>query len=207
MGGESTINKDGMNAFEKIIKRLFDIIGAFVGLIVTSPLFLLVYILQKVVDGGPAFFRQERIGMGGKRFKIIKFRTMLLCAEDEGPQLAQKNDARLTCFGKFLRAHHLDELPQLINVLKGDMSFVGYRPEREYFIKQIMELRPDYQDLFLIRPGVTSYATLHNGYTSTMDKMITRLDMDLVYLRNRSLLGDIKIIFETLFSVVEGKHF
>lgn len=130
---------------------------------------------------------------------------MKVTAEDDGPQLAQEQDDRLTSVGRFLRLHHLDELPQLINVLAGDMSFVGYRPEREYFIKQIMELRPDYSDLYISRPGVTSNATLHNGYTDTMEKMIRRLDMDLEYLHTRNLMTDLSIIGETLGLVVGGK--
>ncbi|MBQ8676085.1 MAG: sugar transferase [Bacteroidaceae bacterium] len=197
--------KDGMTACERGVKRTFDAIGAFVGLICTSPVFLVIAIAQKVEGEGPVFYRQERVGRHGKHFKIWKFRTMKVTAEDDGPQLAQEQDDRLTRVGRFLRLHHLDELPQLINVLTGDMSFVGYRPEREYFIKQIMELRPDYSDLYISRPGVTSNATLHNGYTDTMEKMIRRLDMDLEYLHTRNLMTDLSIIGETLGLVVGGK--
>lgn len=199
--------KDGMNIFQRVVKRAFDIIGALIGLICSSPVILIIYILQKRESRGPVLFRQERIGKGGKPFKIVKFRTMKINAEEDGPQLACQGDSRLTCIGKILRAHHLDELPQLWNVLVGDMSFVGYRPEREFFIRQIMEHRPDYEQLYVSRPGVTSDATLHNGYTDTMDKMITRLDMDLNYLRNRSLWLDVKIITETLLSILVGKKF
>ena len=198
---------DGMNSTQKCLKRVFDFIGSVAGLLITSPVFLAVAIAQKVEGEGSVFYRQGRIGKGGKPFEIIKFRTMKVTAEDEGPQLAQEEDDRLTGVGRFLRMHHLDELPQLINVFKGDMSFVGYRPERQYFIDQITELRPDYVNLYISRPGVTSDATLHNGYTDTMDKMIVRLDMDLDYLRNRSLWGDTKIIGETLWSVIGGKKF
>lgn len=194
-----------MTACEKVVKRTFDAIGAFVGLICTSPVFLVIAIAQKVEGEGPVFYRQERIGYHGKKFKIWKFRTMTVTAEDDGPQLAQEKDDRLTKVGRFLRLHHLDELPQLINVLTGDMTFVGYRPEREYFIKQIMELRPDYSDLYISRPGVTSNATLHNGYTDTMEKMIRRLDMDLDYLKKRNLMTDLTIIGETLGLVIGGK--
>ena len=194
-----------MTACEKVVKRTFDAIGAFVGLICTSPVFLVIAIAQKVEGEGPVFYRQERIGYHGKKFKIWKFRTMTVTAEDDGPQLAQEKDDRLTKVGRFLRLHHLDELPQLINVLTGDMTFVGYRPEREYFIKQKMELRPDYSDLYISRPGVTSNATLHNGYTDTMEKMIRRLDMDLDYLKKRNLMTDLTIIGETLGLVIGGK--
>ena len=127
---------------------------------------------------------------------------MVVDAERDGvPQLEQDDDPRLTEFGKVLRKRHLDELPQIWNVLKGDMSFVGYRPERQYFIDKIMLHNPDYQLLYQSMPGVTSLATIENGYTDTMEKMLKRLDMDLDYLRNRSLGLDIKIIFKTLFNI------
>lgn len=178
------------------------------GIIALSPLFLIIYISLKLSGSGPVIFSQERLGLHGKPFKIYKYRTMIKNSESNGvPQLAEENDERLTRVGRFLRAHHLDELPQLWNVLKGDMAFVGYRPEREYFISMIMERRPDYKDLFAIRPGVTSMATLYNGYTNTIEKMIRRLDMDLEYLHNQSLWTDIKIITNTFFSIVFGKRF
>lgn len=207
MATHSNNIKDGMNLFERGVKRTIDIIGALLGLIITSPVFLIIVIMQKREGEGPVFFNQERIGKGGKPFTIHKFRTMKVEAEAGGPQLAQEADERLTNVGKCLRAHHLDELPQMWNVLKGDMSFVGYRPEREFFIKQIIELRPDYVELYACRPGVTSDATLHNGYTDTMDKMVKRLDMDLNYLKTRSLWVDTKIIAETFCSIIGGKLF
>lgn len=203
---ENTI-QDGMNSFERGVKRAFDIVGSLLGLIFTSPLFLAIAIAQKAEGEGPILYKQERIGLHGNHFYIHKFRTMKVAAETEGPQLAQDEDSRLTNVGRYLRSHHLDELPQLINVFLGDMTFVGYRPEREYFIKQILEQRPDYVKLYISRPGVTSNATLHNGYTDTMDKMIKRLDMDLSYLKNRTLLLDFKIIGETLYSIAGGKKF
>ncbi len=146
--------------------------------------------------------------MHGKPFHIYKFRTMIQKSESDGvPRLAQKNDERLTRIGRFLRAHHLDELPQLWNVFIGDMSFVGYRPERQYFIDQIMALRPDYAELYSLRPGVTSMATLNNGYTDTMEKMIRRLDMDLEYLHNQSFWLDTKILAKTFLRIVFGRKF
>ena len=187
-------------------KRLFDIIGAVVGLILLSPLYLIIFLGLKLTCKGPAFFVQERIGKGGKPFEIYKFRTMIVNNENNGvPLLTEADDERLTKFGKWLRSHHLDELPQLWNVLKGDMSFVGYRPERQYFINQIMALRPDYAELYQIRPGITSEATIHNGYTNTMEKMIRRLDMDLAYLHNQSIATDAKIVAETLLSIITAK--
>ena len=196
---------DNMNAFERGVKRAFDMIGALLGLIILSPVFLIIYVMQKIEGEGPAIFSQDRIGKGGKPFKIFKFRTMIVESEVDGPCLAQKDDDRLTSVGRILRAYHLDELPQLWNVFIGDMSFVGYRPEREYFIKKIMAKNSDYELLYCSRPGVTSDATIHNGYTDTMEKMLKRLDMDLNYLRHRTLGLDIKIIFETIFSIGRGK--
>ena len=210
MRASTTENEDidGMNSFQRGLKRIGDILGSAIGLVLLSPLFVVIYIMQKIEGEGPVLFRQERIGLGGKPFYIYKFRTMTVEAEKGGiPKLAEKKDERLTKVGRFLREHHLDELPLLWNVLKGDMSFVGYRPERQYFIDQIVAHNPDYVLLYCSRPGVTSYATLYNGYTDTMDKMLMRLDMDLHYLRHRSLAMDMKIIFKTFFSVFSGKKF
>lgn len=187
-------------------KRLLDIVGACVGLVALSPVYLIIYIILRVSCPGPAFYRQERVGKHGRKFLICKFRTMVVNTEDDGvPQLAEENDDRLTKPGRFLRERHLDELPQLWNVLVGDMSFVGYRPERQYFIDKIMELRPDYAELYAIRPGITSMATIYNGYTNTMEKMIRRLDMDLDYLHHRSILLDTKIVVTTFFAIFFGK--
>ena len=193
-------NIDGMSGMERALKRVGDVLGALVLLVVLSPVFLYIYIRQRWTASGPVIYSQERVGRGGKPFRIYKFRTMVVDAERDGvPQLEQDDDPRLTEFGKVLRKRHLDELPQIWNVLKGDMSFVGYRPERQYFIDKIMLHNPDYQLLYQSTPGVTSLATIENGYTDTMEKMLKRLDMDLDYLRNRSLGLDIKIIFKTLF--------
>lgn len=200
--------KDGMNAFERAIKRFFDIICSFLGLVILSPVFLIVYIMLRIQRDGSVIFSQERIGYKGKPFRIYKFRTMRVDSERDGePQLASKGDERLTKVGRFLREHHLDELPQLFNVLKGDMSFVGPRPERQYFIDKIRKENPDYDYVFLMRPGLTSMATIHNGYTDTMEKMLIRLDMDLEYLRKRSLWLDAKLIFTTFLYLVNGKKF
>jgi len=187
---------------------MFDIVCSFLGLVVLSPAFLYVYILLRRQGDGPVIFRQERIGYKGRPFHILKFRTMKVNSEEEGtPLLAEKGDRRLTPVGKFLREHHLDELPQLWNVLCGDMSFVGPRPERRYFIDLIMKENSDYEYIYLMRPGLTSMATLYNGYTGTMEKMLIRLQMDLDYLVNRSLLGDLKIILTTAKFIINGKKF
>ena len=200
--------KDGMNAIERAIKRLFDLSCSFFGLVVLSPVFLIVYISLRMQNDGSVIFKQERIGYKGKPFNIYKFRTMRTDSESAGiPLLAAKGDERLTKVGKFLREHHLDELPQLFNVFVGDMSFVGPRPERQYFIDKIKEVNPNYDYLFLVRPGVTSMATIYNGYTDTLEKMLTRLDMDLEYLQKRSLWLDLKIIVTTVLNIVVGKKF
>ncbi|MCM1312348.1 MAG: sugar transferase [Bacteroides sp.] len=197
-----------MSAVSLAVKRMMDVMIALVGLIVFSPVFLVIYVAVKCEDGGKVFFSQERIGLNGKPFHIYKFRSMITTAEDEGvPMLCKEHDDRLTRTGRFLREHHLDELPQLWNVLCGDMSFVGYRPERKYFIDQIMEINPDYAKLYALRPGVFSFATLYNGYTDTMDKMLERLRLDLDYMRNRSLWLDVKIVFLTVSAIFTGKKF
>ena len=191
-----------------IVKRIFDVIAAVVALIVFSPVFLAIYIAIKNEDHGPAIFKQKRLGYKGRIFKLYKFRSMIVSAEEDGkPKLYKKGDSRLTRVGRFLRDHHLDEFPQLWNVLRGDMSFVGYRPERKYFVDKIMEVNPDYELLYQTRPGLFSMATLYNGYTDTLDKMLERLRMDLGYLRNRSLWLDIKIIWLTAVSIITGKKF
>ena len=189
------------------MKRLFDILGACLGLVVCSPLLLLIYLVQRLTSTAPVIYSQERIGLHGRPFRIYKFRTMIVNTEEDGiPQLAEADDERLTHTGKFLRRHHLDELPQLWNVLRGDMSFVGYRPERKFFIDQIMELRPDYAQLYAIRPGITSMATIYNGYTNTIEKMIRRLDMDLEYLHHHTLLTDLRIVVLTFLNVASGRE-
>lgn len=189
------------------MKRITDIFLAAICLVLFSPLILLCYLTIKI-GGGPAFYKQERIGKGGHPFFIYKFRSMIIDAEKEGEELLQQeNDPRLTKIGRFMRKHHLDELPQLWNVLKGDMSFVGYRPERKYYIDQIMEHDSRYEQLYQIRPGVTSYATLYNGYTDTMEKMLKRLELDLYYLEHRSLWMDARILWCTFVNIVIGKIF
>lgn len=203
----SHINKYG-NGISQHIKRSIDFLLALVCLVLFSPVFLVCYIGIRREDGCPVIFSQERIGRGGKPFMILKFRTMKEEAEKDGvPQLAEKEDSRLTPFGGWLRKHHLDELPQLWNVLRGDMAFIGPRPERRYFIDKIMEHDPRYELLYQIRPGVTSYATLYNGYTDTMEKMLRRLELDLYYLEHRSWWLDTKILFNTFLNIAFGKKF
>ena len=199
---------DGMNELERNIKRIIDFCTALICLIIFSPLMLVCYIAVKREDGGPAIFKQERIGRFGRPFNIYKFRSMKTDAEKDGPALYQhEHETRMTKVGKFLRAHHLDELPQLWNVLKGEMAFIGPRPERKYYIDQIMERDPRYTYLYQVRPGVTSYATLYNGYTDTMEKMLRRLELDLYYLEHRSLWFDAKLLLLTFINIAFGKKF
>lgn len=199
---------DGMNSFERNVKRVGDCIIASILMMLFSPLFLVCYIAVKREDGGPVIFKQERIGRFGRPFYIYKFRSMRLDAEKKGPALyAGGKDKRLTKIGKFLREHHLDELPQLWNVFCGDMSFIGPRPERKFYIDKIMERDPRYRFLYQIRPGVTSYATLYNGYTDTIEKMLRRLRYDLFYLQHRSWWLDFKILIKTFKNIVFGKKF
>lgn len=189
-------------------KRFFDFVFALIACVIFFVPCIFIAAAIWAEDRHSPFFRQERIGLHGRRFMLYKFRSMRIDAEREnGPALYHENDERLTRVGRFIREHHLDEFPQLINVLRGDMSFVGYRPERRFFIERISEKRPDYERLFAIRPGLFSYATLYNGYTDTLEKMITRLDMDLDYLGNRSLMVDVSIIAKTSLTIISGKKF
>ena len=202
-------DNDAMSLFGHAVKRSFDVALSGLLMLIFSPVAALCALAIKIEDGGPAIYRQERLGRNGKPFNILKFRSMRIDAEASGaPALySGEDDPRLTKVGKFLRQHHLDELPQLLNVFRGDMSFIGYRPERQFYIDQIMEVNPRYRFLFQIRPGVTSYATLYNGYTDTLDKMLTRLDLDLYYLRNHSLWFDARLLALTFFRIVGGKKF
>lgn len=209
LGDELGFIPDGMSIWERASKRAFDFIVASVLLIFFSPIILICYVAIKLDDGGPAIYKQERIGRFGRSFHILKFRSMKKNAESEGPALSTAGgdgDPRLTKTGAFLRKHHLDELPQLWNVFRGDMSLVGYRPERQFFIDQIMEHDPRYTFLYQIRPGVTSYATLYNGYTDTMEKMLRRLTYDLYYLEHRSWQFDLTVMWLTFTNVFSGKE-
>ena len=197
-----------MGAAERSIKRMTDIVCAALGLVLLSPVYIVIAVLLKCQRDGRVFFSQERIGYGGKPFNIYKFQTMSSVVEDEGPQLISMPDAaQSTRVERFIRKHHLDELPQLWNVLKGDMSLVGPRPERRYFIEKIMEHTNDYELIYEMRPGLTSEATLYNGYTDTMEKMLKRMEMDIRYLENRSLWMDFKIVVNTIFCLLSGKEF
>lgn len=197
---------DAMGCVQRTVKRLFDIVFSLAGMIILSPVYLVIAIMLKRQKNGPAIFSQERIGYRGKPFTIYKFRTM--SEPEKEPQLVAKSTiGQSTKTELFLREHHLDELPQLWNVLKGDMSFVGPRPERRFYIDKIMANDPSYVLIYEMRPGLTSEATLYNGYTDTMEKMLIRLHMDTDYLKRRSLALDVSIIAKTFISIVSGKKF
>ena len=192
--------------YKHFFKRFLDFWISLVVLILISPVLIVVTIwLHFANKGAGAFFTQERPGKDGKIFKVIKYKTMTDERDAEGNLLP--DEARLTKVGKFVRSTSIDELPQLINVLKGDMSFIGYRPERQVYIDQIMAANPRYRYLYQIRPGVTSYATLYNGYTDTLEKMMNRLDLDLYYLRNHSVGFDVYVLGMTFLKIVTGKSF
>ena len=186
-----------------IYKRGFDIFFSLLGIILLSPVYLVIYLAVRITEGCPVIYSQERIGLNGEPFLIYKFRSMVNNTEENGtPMLAEEDDCRLTRIGRILRNTHLDELPQLWNVLKGDMSFVGPRPERKYFIERIMEHDKRYKLLYQVRPAITSNATIYNGYTNTMEKMLRRLEMDLHDMSHQSLLSDIRIIAKTVLSIM-----
>lgn len=191
----------------RCVKRFADVICALIGLILASPLFALITYALWRKKSGSIFFRQERVGYRGRTFVIYKFRTMVSDAESGRPRLCEQDDVRLTPLGAWLRQRHLDELPQLWNVLKGDMSIVGPRPERRYFVDQIIAVNPDYEQLYQLRPGLFSWATLYNGYTDSLEKMLERLRLDLDYLHHWSVLLDLKIFLLTLWFLFTGRKF
>ena len=194
-----------MTDAELCIKRAFDIVASALGLILLSPLFALIALQVKLSSRGPVFYSQERIGLYGLPFHIYKFRTMIEHAEEGTPQLTRDDDPRITKIGHWLRKYRLDELPQLWNILRGDMSIVGPRPERPFFIEQIMKEAPYYCLLYKVRPGLTSWGPIRVGYTDTTEKMIERLNCDIVYVENMSLLLDLKILFFTTGVIIKGK--
>lgn len=187
------------------IKRLADIIFSMLALLLLWPVFILIALLTWIDTGTPIFFLQERIGRNGRPFMIIKFRSMNVDAEKHGPQLSGSMDKRPTRVGRFIRRYRLDELPQFINILKGDMSLVGPRPERRYFIEQIAQKTPDFQTLLQMRPGLTSWGQVRFGYASTVDEIVERLQYDLYYVHHFSILFDLKIILHTIRIVFSAK--
>ncbi len=198
------VNPQIMPAWQFSLKRAIDIAFSALALVLLLPVFLLFAALVKAFSQGPVFFRQERIGRFGKPFKIIKFRTMYVDAEHNGPQLSSRTDPRITPIGRWLRRTRMDELPQFWNVLIGDMSLVGPRPERRYFIEQIMRVAPHYSHLHRVRPGITSWGQVKFGYAENVDQMVRRLKYDVLYIENMSLGVDLKILAYTVLIILKG---
>lgn len=200
------ISSCGMTEFEKNVKRLADIVSSFIALILLSPLLLIIAIWVKIDSKGDVIYKQERVGYHCKKFTIYKFRSMVTNAEADGcPALSSENDNRITKLGQILRKYRIDELPQFWNVLVGDMSLVGPRPERQYFVDQIIKEAPLYSLLFQVRPGITSMGMVKYGYAKNVQEMIDRFRYDLLYLENMSIVNDIKILIYTIKIVITGK--
>jgi len=199
-----SVNSEVMPVWQRTFKRIFDVCVSIVALILLLPLFIVLAILVKISSPGPIFFRQQRIGKNGQTFMIIKFRTMYENSEQNGPQLSSTNDPRITNIGRFMRKSRLDEFPQFYNVLIGDMSLVGPRPERQFYIDQIATVEPQFLELTKVRPGITSWGQVKYGYAESVEQMLDRMKYDLLYLKNRSLSLDFKIMLYTVLIIFKG---
>ena len=198
------ITRNIMPVWQQSVKRIFDVLTSIFVLLSFSPFYILTAVIVKLSSKGPAFFSQERIGIHGKPFNIYKFRSMRMDAEKNGPALSSSTDSRITKLGRFMRKVRLDEMPQFYNVLKGDMSLVGPRPERQFFIDQITKTASHYNHLLKVRPGITSWGQVKYGYAENVDQMIERLKFDIIYIENMSLLVDFKILIYTILIVMKG---
>jgi exopolysaccharide biosynthesis polyprenyl glycosylphosphotransferase len=199
------IKHELMPVWQKVSKRVFDLLFSSLVLILLSPVLLFCAVMVKMSSSGPIFFRQERIGLNGKKFNIIKFRSMVANAEQDGPQLSSENDDRITSWGRVMRKYRLDELPQFLNVLTGDMAIVGPRPERSFYIDQIVEEAPHYVHLHKVRPGITSWGMVKFGYAENVTEMVQRLKYDVIYIENMNLMNDLKILIYTVLIVLQGR--
>ncbi len=194
-----------MPAWQENLKHFMDIVISLFALVFLSPLCIFLIVGIKLTSKGPVFYSHERIGRYGKPFTLYKFRSMYVGAEKNGPELSSKSDDRVTKFGRFMRKHRLDEIPNFYNVLKGEMSLVGPRPERKYFKDRIINKAPHYVHLLKVRPGITSWGQVKFGYAENVDQMIKRLKYDLIYIDNMSLYVDFKIIIYTLITIIRGR--
>ena len=190
---------------EFLIKKTIDFVLSFFIILIFSPIFIICAILVKLSSEGPIIYKQKRLGQYGKVFNIYKFRSMYIDAEKDGPQLSSKSDNRVTSWGRIMRKIRLDETPQFFNVLFGDMSFVGPRPERDFFAKQILEKAPHYKHIYKVKPGITSWGMVKFGYAENVDEMLERLKYDILYIENMSLLIDLKIMIHTILIILEGR--
>lgn len=199
------IINDGMPVWQRALKRFMDIVISSLAFISLIPFYIICAIAVKISSPGSILFLQTRIGMNGKPFQIIKFRTMFVDSELKGPQLSSSNDPRITKIGRFMRKTRLDEFPQFLNVILGHMSLVGPRPERQFYIDQIIKIEPQYIHLTKVRPGITSWGQVKYGYAENVEQMLDRMKFDLLYLKNRSIALDLKIMFYTLAIVIKAK--
>ncbi len=190
--------------WQKLIKTITDYFFAILIFIIAIPIFLFIYTGIKVTSKGPVIYTQERLGKNKKPFTIYKFRTMYTDAEKDGHQLSYTNDPRITPVGKYLRKWHLDEIPQIINILKGDMALIGPRPEREFYVNQILQKAPHYEIIFNVKPGITSLGMVKFGYAQNVEEMLKRLKYDVAYMKNRSISTDCKIFLCTFKSIILG---
>lgn len=194
-----------MPDWQKVLKRTLDIVASFLVLIFLSPVYIFTALKVKFSSPGSVFYKQQRIGLYGKPFWIYKFRSMYQNAEDNGPQLSCETDPRITKFGKFIRKWRIDELPQFINILRGDMTLVGPRPERKFFIDLISQTHPHYRYLHQVKPGLTSWGMVKFGYAENINEMIERMRYDLLYIKNCSIALDIKIMLYTFWVILQGR--